>query len=213
MSDWSKFQKCFNDRVFNPFVSASYYASNEENPINDYHNFSAVHGDDYLNETTFHLFDKAVRRIISVQINHSEDLVFLQKYISHNKSGYYLQEAKQMVYFASDQLVRKAETLGDWKYIIDNAPLEYLSDAQREYARLDSIVWNDEELAYHNTKSLNSTEACEKFLKLFKKSSHEIEISNLCLEIRKSEEMRDRIDRLKKEKKSKKRHRFFWLNN
>ena len=213
MYDWSKFQKCFNHRVFNPFVSASYYASNEDNPINDYHNFSAVHGDEYLNETTFHLFDKAVRRIISVQIDHTEDLVFLQKYISHNKSGYYLQEAKQMLYHVSDKLVRDAKTLGDWKYIIDYAPEGYQLDATMKYASLDSIVWYDEELAYHNTKSLNSTEGCEKFLKLFKKSSHEIEISNLCLQIRKSEEMRDRIDRLKKERKSKKRHRFFWLNN
>ena len=213
LSDWSKFQKCFNGKVFNPFVCTYNNTNNYDNPILDYHNFSAVRGDEYLYETTFHLFDNPVKKIVSVQIDHSKDLIFLKEYISKNKSNYYFKEAKQLLYYASDQLCKNAKTLGDWNYIINNAPIEYQSDARREYARIDSIVWNDEELAYYNTKSLNSTEACEKFLKLFKNSSHEIEISNLRLEIRKSEEMKDRIERLKKEKKSRKRHRFFWLNN
>ena len=96
-----------------------------------------------------------------------------------------------MVYYVSDKLVRDAKTLGDWKYIIDYAPEGYQLDAKMKYAALDSIVWYDEELAYNNTKSLNSTEACEKFLNIFKNSTHVIEISNLLLEIRNSEKTRE----------------------
>ena len=177
--DWSKFQKCFNDKVFNPFVSKYYYADNDDNPILDYHNFSVIRGDIYLNETAFHLFDKPVKKIIFEQINHSEDLYFINNYIYKNKSGYYLQEAKRILYNTTDQLCRKAKTLGDWKYIISYAPEEYLSDAKEEYEHLDSIVWNDEELAYQNAKSLNTIEAYDKFMVLYGKGKYCHEISTL----------------------------------
>ena len=179
MYDWSKYQKCFNDKVFNPFVSKYYYADNDDNPILDYHNFSVIRGDIYLNETAFHLFDKPVKKIIFEQINHSEDLYFINNYIYKNKSGYYLQEAKRILYNTTDQLCRKAKTLGDWKYIISYAPEEYLSDAKEEYEHLDSIVWNDEELAYQNAKSLNTIEAYDKFMVLYGKGKYCHEISTL----------------------------------
>lgn len=179
MYDWSKYKKCFNDKVFNPFVSKYYYADNDDNPILDYHNFSVIRGDIYLNETAFHLFDKPVKKIIFEQINHSEDLYFIINYIYKNKSGYYLQEAKRILYNTTDQLCRKAKTLGDWKYIICYAPEEYLSDAKEEYEHLDSIVWNDEELAYQNAKSLNTIEAYDKFMVLYGKGKYCHEISTL----------------------------------
>jgi len=179
MYDWSKYEKCFNYKVFNPFVSKYYYADNDDNPILDYHNFSVIRGDIYLNETAFHLFDNPVKKIIFEQINHSEDLYFINNYIYKNKSGYYLQEAKNILYYTTDQLCRKAKTLGDWKYIISYAPEEYLSDAKEEYEHLDSIVWNDEELAYQNAKSLNTIEAYDKFMFLYGKGKYCHEISTL----------------------------------
>ena len=194
LSDWSKFQKCFNNRVFNPFVSASYNnTNNDNNPILDCHNFSAIRGDTYLNETTFHLFDNPVKRIISVQITSSEDLLFIKEYIRNNKSNYYLQEAKQLLYYASDQLCRKARTLGDWEYIINNAPEEYKADAKKEYAHLDSIVWNDEELAYQNAKSLNTVEAYDSYLLIYGKGKYGQEIYLLLLKMTNDKVILDRV--------------------
>lgn len=147
--------------------------------IYDYE-YRSFGGDKYLSRTVFHLFDGESKRRIRNRINGSYDLYDLNKYLSDNKSGYYVEEAKGQLYYASDQLCRQAETLGDWKYIIDNAPQEYKADAKKNYARLDSVVWDNEELAYKNAKSLGSIEAYEKYLSLeFGDVSHDHEIESL----------------------------------
>ena len=164
--------------------------------IYDYEYRSFKHGsDNYLSRTVFHLFDGEAKRRIRNRINDSYDLRNLQIYLSENKSGYYVEEAKGQLYYASDQLCRQAETLGDWKYIINNAPQEYKVDAEKNYARLDSFVWDNEELAYLNAKSLHTIEAYDKYLsRRFDNNKHCLEIDSLRVERKKVEDMMRRGD-------------------
>lgn len=164
--------------------------------IYDYEYRSFKHGsDNYLSRTVFHLFDGEAKRRIRNRINDSYDLCNLQIYLSENKSGYYVEEAKGQLYYASDQLCRQAETLGDWKYIINNAPQEYKVDAEKNYARLDSFVWDNEELAYLNAKSLHTIEAYDKYLsRRFDNNKHCLEIDSLRVERKKVEDMMRRGD-------------------
>ena len=160
--------------------------------IYDYEYLSFKHGssDKYLSRTVFHLFDGEAKRRIRNCINDSYDLRDLKMYLSDNKSGYYVEEAKGQLYYASDQLCRQAETLGDWKYIINNAPQEYKVDAEKNYARLDSFVWDNEELAYLNAKSLHTIEAYDKYLsRRFDNNKHCLEIDSLRVESKKFEDM------------------------
>lgn len=164
--------------------------------IYDYDYRSFKHGSDkYLSRTVFHLFDGEAKRRIRNRINDSYDLCDLKMYLSDNKSGYYVEEAKGQLYYASDQLCRQAETLGDWEYIINNAPQEYKIDAEKNYARLDSIVWDNEELAYVNAKSLHTIEAYDKYLsRRFDNNKHCLEIDSLRVERKKVEDMMRRGD-------------------
>jgi DNA polymerase III epsilon subunit-like protein len=164
--------------------------------IYDYEYRSFKHGSDkYLSRTVFHLFDGEAKRRIRNRINDSYDLCDLKMYLSDNKSGYYVEEAKGQLYYASDQLCRQAETLGDWKYIINNAPQEYKVDAEKNYARLDSFVWDNEELAYLNAKSLHTIEAYDKYLsRRFDNNKHCLEIDSLRVERKKVEDMMRRGD-------------------
>ena len=164
--------------------------------IYDYEYRSFKHGSDkYLSRTVFHLFDGESKRRIRNRINDSYDLCDLKMYLSDNKSGYYVEEAKGQLYYASDQLCRQAETLGDWKYIINNAPQEYKVDAEKNYARLDSFVWDNEELAYLNAKSLHTIEAYDKYLsRRFDNNKHCLEIDSLRVERKKVEDMMRRGD-------------------
>ena len=184
--DWHKFRSCFTQDVLNPTRVDVYLQDN----------FVAQSGDRYLSETIFHLFDRAAKLNIRNQINDSYDLCDLKMYLSDNKSGYYVEEAKGQLYYASDQLCRQAETLGDWKYIINNAPQEYKVDAEKNYARLDSLVWDNEELAYLNAKSLHTIEAYDKYLsRRFGNNNHSLEIGLLQVELKKYEEMMKRTDK------------------
>lgn len=165
--DWHKFRCCFTQDILNPKSTKRYSEDN----------FLAIAGDSYLSRTSFHFFDRPAKEYISREIEGSKDLIKLNEYVSRNKSGYYLEEAKGEIVFASNILCSTAKTLGDWKYIINHAPERYRANAEKEYAKLDSIVWNDEELAYRNVKSLNTIESYERFLSLYGKGKYGIEIS------------------------------------
>ena len=169
--DWHKFRNSFTQDVINS-KRVDVYSEN---------NFDAQYGDRYLSKTIFHFFDYPAKKYIEEKFNSSYNLYELNQYLSNNKSGFYVKEAKAQLYFASDILCSKAETLGDWRYIIIHAPAEYKDKAEKNYASLDSIVWNDEELAYINAKSLNTIEAYEKFMSLYGKGQYGMEISSLWL--------------------------------
>lgn len=184
--DWHKFRSCFTQDVLNPTRVDVYLQDN----------FVAQSGDRYLSETIFHLFDRAAKLNIRNQINDSYNLYELSQYLSNNKSGYYTEVAEGQLYRASDILSRQAETLGDWRYIINNAPQKYKTDAKKNYARLDSLVWDNEELAYLNAKSLHTIEAYDKYLsRRFGNNNHSLEIGLLQVELKKYEEMMKRTDK------------------
>ena len=63
-------------------------------------------------------------------------------------------------------------------------------------ARLDSLVWDNEELAYLNAKSLHTIEAYDKYLsRRFGNNNHSLEIGLLQVELKKYEEMMKRTDK------------------
>ena len=150
----------------------------------DWHKFRDCFGsleycDKYLSETKFHLFDSPTKDFIEMEINYSYDLQELNHYINNSIYGYYVEEAAKQLNYVSDILCRQAETMGDWRYIIYNAPQEYKIEAEKNYARLDSFVWDDEELAYKNAKSLNTIEAYDKYLSRNFNNNHRLEIEKL----------------------------------
>ena len=179
--DWHKFRCCFTQDILNPKSTKRYSEDN----------FLAIAGDSYLSRTSFHFFDRPAKEYISREIEGSNDLIKLNEYVSQNKSGYYLEEAKGEIVFASNILCSTAKTLGDWKYIINHAPERYRANAEKEYAKLDSIVWNDEELAYRNVKSLNTIESYERFLSLYGKGKYGIEISASWVNLKQLEKLLD----------------------
>ena len=126
--DWSMCYYCLNDRGINPFMIGT----------SRLHSSSSLNGDEYLNETTYHLFDNPVKRIISEEIDNSRDVEFLKMYISQNKSGYYLQES-------IDKLCSEAETIEDWKYIIENAPDGYKAKAEKKLDELCTRLCSEAE--------------------------------------------------------------------
>jgi hypothetical protein len=177
--DWHKFRSCFIQDVINRESTKRYTEDN----------FSIVNGDRYLSRTTFHFFDSTAKEYISRQIEGSKDLIKLNRYVTENKSGYYLEESKGEIVFAANILCSTAETMGDWKYIIDNAPEKYRANAEKEYAKLDSIVWKDEYLAYRNAKSLNTIEAYEKYLSLYGKGEYGMEITASLIHLKQLKEL------------------------
>ena len=177
--DWHKFRSCFIQDVINRESTKRYTEDN----------FSIVNGDRYLSRTTFHFFDSTAKEYISRQIEGSKDLIKLNRYVAENKSGYYLEESKGEIVFAANILCSTAETMGDWKYIIDNAPEKYRANAEKEYAKLDSIVWKDEYLAYRNAKSLNTIEAYEKYLSLYGKGEYGMEITASLIHLKQLKEL------------------------
>lgn len=133
--------------------------------------------DVYLNKTVFHLFDSAAKENIRNYINDSSDIDKINRYLKGNISGYYVKETKKKLYYECDLLCSKSKTLGDWRYIILFAPEKYKEIARMNYARLDSLVWDDEELAYVNAKSLGSLEAYDQYLsRKFENEDHILEI-------------------------------------
>lgn len=186
--DWHKFRNSFSQDFINP-KRVDVYSEN---------NFDAQSGDRYLSKTIFHFFDYPAKKYIEEKFNSSYNLYELNQYLSNNKSGFYVKEAKAQLYFASDILCSKAETLGDWRYIIAHAPTEYKENAEKNYAHLDSIVWNDEELAYRNTKSLGTKEACEKFMSLYGDGKYGKDISILWHNQIQLDKMLEEVKRYKK---------------
>lgn len=164
----------------------------------DWSSFEAYEGEVYLSLTKYNIFENEAKSHIKQKISSSDDLEELNKFLHNNTSGYYEKEAKERQYAIADQLYNQAETLGDWLYLINNAPQEYKTEAEKNYAHLDSIVWGDENLAYKNAKSLRSLEAYNKYLSQnFNNESHRKEIENY---VSKQNEFNDMIRRIKKDK-------------
>ena len=173
----------------------------------DWSSFDAYDSEIYLSMTKYHIFENEAKSLIEQKISSSNDLEELNKFLRNNTSGYYEKEAKEKLYAISDQLYNQAETLGDWLYLINNAPQEYKTEAEKNYARLDSIVWDDENLAYKNAKSLRSMEAYNKYLSRdFNNESHRIEIENYISKQKEFNNMMREVEKIKQRNKESKHH-------
>lgn len=173
-NDFNKFRNCF--------WGSWYLKDYTVTDTIEFMNFE--NGDSYLSETNFHIFDSQAKNLIERKIKSCYELYPLNQYLRNNTSGFYVEETQKQLSVASDMLLSKAETLGDLQDIIHSAPEKYKIKAEKEYTRLDSIVWNDEELAYKNAKSLNSRAAYDKYLSHnFDNDSHRLEIKKLRSEL------------------------------
>ncbi len=189
--DLRKFWNCFSD------------SQREERYSVD--NFSLSGGNKYLCGTKFHFFETKVKTLFERKINSSYDLYELSEYLRDNGSGFYVREVNEQFNHAADILFSQAKTLGDWEYLIRYAPQKYKTIAEKNYKHLDSYVWNYENLAYENAKSLRTMEAYDIYLsKNFNNDAHRLEIEELKdEEIRMSNLMSEIQKNIKKDKRSK----------
>ncbi len=179
--DWQLFRNCFwND-------SGKEYRYSEDE-------FSSILGDNYLSKTEYHLFESKVKNLIKQRIDSSVNLQNLNEFLRDNSSGFYVKEAKEQLNLAANKLCSQAKTLGDWQYLIDNAPQKFKTVAEKNYEYLDSYVWEYEDLAYENAKSLNTMEAYDKYLSgNFNNNNHRLEIEKSRSELVKFIEMNRKV--------------------